>query len=175
MAVFVDRRGNISMVRVGIAMVVLGILVVVGGFLLFQIEQQRYKSPLQVELFPGAEEWGRNNERETSRQVLYRVPGGDPEEIFRHYDAELIEHEGANAADGNRERCLRFPSGDEIFDTFREGSGEVPFYYRCMFNDSGFSAIRWTEVTIHPGVLNSETGTDTRGDAVIVYDQRWEP
>ncbi len=176
MAVFVNREGNISLFRVGAALATFGILVIVGGFLIFQVEQQGYKSPLNIDLYPGSQELGTNTLNSTSRVVIYTVPDADTESVAAYYDDKLVEHEGSNANDLNRERCLRFPAGNgEIFSDFEEGTGVVPYFYRCIFNDSGLNVTRWTQVTIHPGVINNETGMDTRGMTVIEYEQRWEP
>ncbi|MEQ8677575.1 MAG: hypothetical protein RLP44_13740 [Aggregatilineales bacterium] len=176
MAVFVNREGNISLFRVGAALAIFGILVIVGGFLLFQVEQQGYKSPLNIELYPGSQELGISSQNRTTRTVIYTIPDAESEAVADYYDEKLVEHDGTNANSLNRERCLRFPSAEgEIFEDFVEGAGVVPYYYRCLFNDTGLNVTRWTTVTIHPGVLNSETGMDTRGTTVVTYEQRWEP
>ncbi len=94
MAVFVNREGNISLFRVGAALATFGVLVIVGGFLLFQIEQEGFKSPLNIELYPGSQELGTNTLNSTSREVIYAVPEVDTETIASYYDAELMEYEG---------------------------------------------------------------------------------
>ena len=176
MAVFVNREGNISMIRVGIALVGLGVLVIIGGFVLFQIEQQRFKSPLSVDLYPGAQERGMDRETNTTRRLIFYVPDVEPMVVADHYNAELLEHTGESANDLDRERCRRNPaSEDETFSDYEEGAGVVPYQYSCVFNETGFNAHRFTQVTIQPGVRNDATGTDTTGQTVIIYEQRWEP
>ncbi len=176
MAVFVNREGNLSMLRIGIALVGFGVVVIIGGFLLFQIEQQRYKSPLSIDTYPEAQELGINRITSTAREVIYTVTDTDPSTVADFYDDLLIEHEGTSANDINREQCLRFPPGDgEIFDDFQEGTGVMPYFYRCIFNDTGFNASRLTQVTVAPGVLNNTTGNDFRGLTMITYEQQWEP
>lgn len=176
MSVFVNRDGSISIVRVGTIAAVLGVLFAVAGFIWFSLEQQRFESPLEVDLYPGAETWGGPEELGPGLQrSTYRVPGADAEAVAVYYNDAMYDYYDTSANEAaNDERCQRFPVQD-VFDEYEAGNGLVPFYYVCLFNDSEFGNNRYTQVTIQPGVRNDETGLDTTGNTVLVYEQFWQP
>lgn len=189
MNLIMNRKGNVSFFRLGMAFGVLGIIVIIGGIILFNFEQQRFESPLEVELYPGAADWGERPMTRFSRQLLYQVSNADPSEVARFYDEKMMDHYDTNADDFERESCERFPRSTGVdplapFDAnvedplegYAAGAGLVPYYFRCEFSETGISMTgsglhRATTVTIQPGV--PETGTE--GLTVIIYDQTWQP
>lgn len=176
MSIFVNRDGSISVVRVGTVTAFLGVVFVVAGFIWFSLEQQRFGSPLDVDLYPGAEVWGGTEELGPGlERSTYRVPGVDAETVTAFYNDAMYDYYGTSATEAaNDEECQRFPVQD-IFDDYEEGNGLVPFYYLCLFNDSEFGNNRYTQVMIQPGVRNDETGLDTTGNTVLVYEHYWQP
>lgn len=175
MSMFVNRDGSLSIVRIGTVIAVLGVVFVIGGFIWFNLEQQRFGSPLDVDLYPGAIDWGGNELAPTTRELFYQVPGVDAETVAVFYNERMYDYYGTSAEDAdNDQRCQRIPI-QGIFEDYVEGAGVVPFQYICLFNDSGFGNNRYTQVTIQPGVRNDETGSDTTGSTVIVYEQFWQP
>jgi len=180
MSVFVNREGNISVFRVGIFMLIFGIIIVVGGYIIFTIEQSRFNSPLNIDSYPGALEMGIDTRASNQQIVIYRVPDATVEEVFQYYDAEMVDHYDADPdplSRENDERCSRFPASGAYPD-YVEGSGNVQYYYSCLFNDSQYGNNRWTEVRIMPGLLTlAADGSEienTLGQTRIEYDQGWQ-
>lgn len=180
MSIFVNREGNISIVRVGTVAAVLGVVVLAGGFILNSLENRKFNSPLNIEIYPGAVEWGERQTSSTSRQLIYRVPGVEPEQVAQFYDELMLEFYDSNPADLDRPQCVRIPRLDQnngIFADYQEGAGNLPYYFSCLFEEVprfNSSRYRFTRVNVQPGVLNSATGTDTRGETVIEYEQDWD-
>ena len=177
MSFFVGRDGGFSILRVGIALGIFGALVIVGGYIFFQIDQQKYKSPLNVDLYAGSEEWRTEPGQRNTRRVIYRIPGVDPADVANFYQEELNDFYGNNAFDPAREKCVRTPS-DGNFPDFVEGAGTVPYQFRCEFSESTFNfsgtSERSTTVTIQPGVLDVAENVDNTGATFVIFDQRWE-
>lgn len=174
MSILMGRDGNISILRVGTLIAILGVAVVIGGFILFQLEQASFASPLNIDLYPGAESWGENVQAENRRSLYYRVPNTSPDTVMTYYDELLAEHEGVSVLDGQRERCVRNPL-EGSFPDYVEGSGNVPFEYNCVFNDAGFDGrLRYTRVRIQPGIRDNATQIDNTGMTVIEYEQYWD-
>ncbi len=176
MSMFVNRDGSISIVRVGTFVAVLGVLFGIVGFILFTLDQQRFGSPLEVDLYPGSEAWGAAEEfGPAATRSVYRVSGVDAELVAQFYREQMYDYYDTSAAEADTdEDCQRFPVAG-VSEFYVEGNGNVPFEYVCFFNDSQYGSNRSTEITIQPGVRNDETGTDTVGSTVVVYEQFWQP
>lgn len=169
MSIFVNREGSLSIVRIGGAIAVIGVLVIVAGFVLFQIEQQRFKSPLDVDVYPNARNWRTSEDTGTFRRVWYYAEGIPADEVFAFYEQEIDSY-----YDGDEnEDCERYPRIGEFSD-YEPGGDTVPYYYACMFNDSQYNNNRYTLVRILPGVFDPETGNDYDGDTFIEYEQSWQ-
>jgi hypothetical protein len=189
MNLIMNRKGNVSFIRLGIGFGLLGILVIIGGIILFNFEQQRFGSPLDVDLYPGATDWGERQTTHTSRELLYLVTDASPSDVARFYDQKMVEHYDTNAEDFERESCERFPRSAGLdplapFDAnveaplegYAPGSGLIPYYFKCEFSETGIGMTgnglhRSTTVTIQPGVPERET----EGMTVIIYEQNWQP
>jgi len=180
MSFLVGRDGNISVIRAGALVAVIGIIFIVGGLILFTFEQASYQAPLNIDPFPGAVEQAQIPISSTLRRVEYQIPGKTPEEVKEYYQQKLDQLNGADPNDVLRDKCVRLPSEDSNarFLDYVEGSGNVPYYFRCVFNRSGFRLLQTTEVQILPGTYKEnaqgEVEWDTRGATVVRYEQQWE-
>lgn len=178
-----NRDGSISIFRVGLVIAALGALFIVGSFLFAQFEIMRRQSPLNIDPPDGAVLFQESDLTNTSRQIIYQMTNADPEIVAEFYKVELDEHLGGSENDAGRERCVRQPSRGEFTASqgYEPGNGRVPFFWRCVFDDSiagGLGtggATRFTTVTIYPGVRDdaAEPPTDYTGSTFIVYDQVW--
>lgn len=167
MSVFVGRDGSISLFRTGTLIAILGILLVVGGVAAYFLDQNTYREPLEVEVFPGAENWGVVRETGTSRRSLFLVSGASPEEVAAFYEQKL------RALDGEQ-RCQRIPSIGSVPSAANDRT-VVPYWYICLFQRSGLGVSQNTTVTIQPGVFNADPAMNTEGKTVIEHSQRWQP
>jgi hypothetical protein len=174
MSLFTNKQGGISLVRVGAVIAGLGILVAVVGYLLFQLDISRRRSPLDVRLYPGATTWFVEDYRSNARRVVYQAVGVTPEEVAGYYQTQLDNHLKSNTADPNREQCVRTPRIGE-FQDYVIGSGNLPYFFRCVFDNSTMGATQTTTVTIQPGVRNdrADPPVDNEGMTIIEYEQVW--
>ncbi len=180
MGIFLNRDGGVSVFRIGVAAAVLGVLVIIGGYLLASIDQARRQAPFFIDVYPGAEQWYRSEISPTRQQVVYRVQGADPQAVSDFYQRKLDEHYDNSPADSNREQCVRNPARGEFSD-YEEGSGNLPFLFTCVFDNSLTSglgtsgATQFTEVRIEPGVKDNtaDPPTDNTGWVMIIYNQAW--
>jgi hypothetical protein len=172
MSIFVRRDGGISVVRVGMAFGLLGIALIAGGFIALTMEQAQRRTPFEVELYPTAYELSVEEGRGNSRTVVYRVDNATAEEVAAHYQTRLDDHYSNRPGDPNRERCIRNPASGEFRD-YRPGAGNVPFYFRCEFDNSTFNADQSTTVTIQPGVRFDAENVNYEGATFIIYEQFW--
>ena len=179
MSVFMSREGGISIFRVGIFMGIVGLLVIVGGFVLLEFERAARRSPLNVDVYPGAmqihQEDGSN-----SRVRGFQVAGSDDGTIgavVGHYQAELNSYYGNDPRDPGRELCDRNPDEGE-FPGFEPGNGTIAFEFYCVFDDdSDLAGQRQTTIRIYPG---NRDDTDTDGfnstnSTIIEYTEFWVP
>ncbi|MFW5691108.1 MAG: hypothetical protein ACOCXZ_01295 [Chloroflexota bacterium] len=169
---FLNREGGVSVIRVGILIAVLGVLGVVAGVVIFQLEHQQRKSPLNIAIYPGASEWRREDPEGVPQRTVYYQTTDSPEDVAAFYQAELDDHLGQNPLDPNRETCVRVPASGQFAD-FEPGTGNLPFYYRCAYDNAFFDSEQLTIVEIQPGVRSDETGINNEGITIIKYDQRW--
>ena len=181
MSFLTGRDGGISVFRVAITVTILGILFAVGGFVLFQIEQAERRSPLSINIYPGAEQFSQIDYSSTQRERVFSLTGSEEDvvrEVVAYYQVQLDDFYDNDSRDPNREQCQRSPIGAGVnFQGYEEGNGLVPYEYRCEFDDeSTFGGERRTVVRIFPGVRDDERPDlpDMTGETVIWYDEVWE-
>ncbi len=172
---FLNREGNISAFKIGIAAAVIGGVMLVVGLILTQIEQATFKAPLDVELPANTTLVGEERLTDVSKRVFYET-SESPEAVARFYDEALAKFQGIDVSDANRDRCIRFPREGEV-DNYQEGNGIVPYQFTCLFQSISLAqgVDRTTQVTIQPGVRNNETGMDNLNTTRIEYEQYWQP
>jgi hypothetical protein len=168
MSFLTGRDGKISIVRIGTIVAIIGVIFVVGGIAAFQVDQNSYKSPLEVAPFPNAEDWGQDQLSPVNRTLFYRVQGATPEEVAAYYQQKLDEFNG-----NKDEKCIRNPSAGDFPDSDRPGV--VPYEITCLFERSGLNASQTTLVKIQPGVANDDPELNSLGMTVISHDQNWQP
>lgn len=170
MSFVVARDGNISLFRVGSLVAIVGVLLVVGGIAAYFLDQNSYKTPLEIDPYPAAEAWGQASQTGSTRRLVFRVANVPPEEVVTHYEQRLQDFTGGGESTG----CTRVPAFGEI-----EGSQSdntiVPYSFKCLFQRTGLRASQQTTVTIQPGVFNSDPELNTLGMTVIEHSQRWQP
>lgn len=173
MSVFVGRDGNISTFRIGLLLSAVGVLAIIGGYVIFQLDVERRRSPLFIDLYPNAEEWFTQDLGGAAQKVVYRVADTEPETVASFYQAEFDDGY-RDEEDRDNAGCVRTPIIGE-FPDYEEGSGNLPYFYRCVFDDSTLGAVRFTTVTIEPGLRNdnAEQPYDNTGMTVITYEQVW--
>lgn len=165
MRFFLGRDGNLSMLRIGTLVAILGVLVVVVGFILVQVDLATRRSPLQVEPFPGSEEWYAQERGANSRVVVYRIPNITAEEVATYYRGELAEFYGS----AENQDCVRFPTAGN-YEEFNRGEAVPPYRFSCMFDRSGFQTSQYTRVNIEPGIAANES----EGYTLVEYEQFWQ-
>jgi hypothetical protein len=157
-----------SIFRIGTLIAILGVLLIVGGVAAYFLDQNSYKAPLDVEVFPGAEAWGNARETNASRRSLFLTSNASPEEVAAYYEEKL------RALDGTDQRCQRIPAIGEI-KTAATDRTVVPYWYICLFQRTSLNVSQQTTVTIQPGVFNANPDLNTEGMTVIEHSQRWQP
>lgn len=169
MAFVVGKDGNISLFRVGTIVAIVGVVLVVGGIAAFVLDQNSYKVPLEVELYPGAESWGTVRQSGSSRRLVFRISDVPPEDVVNYYTQRLGEFTGDATAS-----CTRVPMVGE--DTRAQNDSSIaPYSYTCLFQRNGLRASQQTTVKIQPGVRNADPQLNTLGMTVIEHSQRWQP
>lgn len=172
MGFLTDSKGNLSMMRVSIFVAVIGGFFLVGGIIAFFLDQESRKTPLMIELPPGAVQSGESNQGVARRELYYIVPGGNIAEIQQFYDRKMLEHYANTPGNNQGERCIRFPPVGN-FAEFDQGRSPTPFYITCMFDRSGLNSTQWTQVTIRPAI-SIDVNIDIQNTVVIIYEQRWQ-
>jgi hypothetical protein len=163
-----NKRGELSIVRIGVIAGIIGIVVIGVGIASFFFDQRSRNAPLEVALYPNAETWGERDVRPTSRRVFYRVPEVAPQQVADYYQQKLSEHSG------NQDRCVRLPeAGENPIDPSNPFS--IPYQFVCLFDRSSFQATQYTRVVIYPGTANPDPFLDSEGYTVIEYEQVWMP
>jgi hypothetical protein len=166
-----NRRQSQQVFRIGIIVGIVGILVVFGGFIIyFLIDQGSRQVPLDIPLYPGAQDWGTSPRSNFSRSVLYRIPNVTPEQVAEYYQQKLREFSGSN-----EDACVRNPvSGN--FPDFDDGRTDiVPYEFNCLFDRSYWAASQFTLVRIQPGIPNEDPALNNEGMVVVEYYQEWNP
>jgi hypothetical protein len=163
-----NRRGELSIFRIGLIVGLIGILAIGGGVLAFFADQASRQVPLDITTYPGAEAWGQSDVSSASRKLLFRVAQVEPEQVAEYYQQRMNEFYGDSDF-----RCVRNPATGSI----RPQPGvpnPIPYQFACMFDRSGFSTTQYTRVIIYPGQPNSDPFYDAEGYTVIVYEQLWQ-
>jgi hypothetical protein len=161
-----DRKGGISIIRIGLIAGALGILLVAAGIISVYLDQTSKRSPLDVTLFPGALEWGMSDIRPTSRNVFYRV-ADSPENVANYYQQKMIDHYG-----NNDQGCVRLPASG-VNPGSENNPNVAPYVFRCMFDNSGMGT-QYTQVEIYPGQANPDPFLNAAGMTIIQYKQQWQ-
>lgn len=169
MGFVLGKDGRFSFVRVGTIIAVLGVLLIIGGVVTFFVDQAARSTPLEIELFPGAEYYGQTEFSAVARRLFYRVSGVETEAVAEFYQDKLTEFN-----DEANQNCVRIPSGDAIYPDYERGNGKIPYQFKCLFDNSGFNTRQVTEVTIHPGIYDPDPSLNSEGLVIILYDQQWE-
>ncbi len=163
-----NKRGELSIVRIGVIAGIIGIVVIALGIASFFFDQRSRNAPLDIAVYPNAEAWGQRDVRATSRRLFYRVAEVSPQQVADYYQQRLNEYSGG------QERCVRLPeSGENPINPNNPFS--IPYQYRCMFDRSGFQATQYTRVVIYPGTANPDPFLNSEGYTVIEYEQVWMP
>jgi hypothetical protein len=166
-----NRKGGISVIRVGSIAAVIGVLLVVGGIISFMVDQSSYRVPLEVPPYPNAVPWGGERMRsDTWRYVYYQAPNVTPEEVMDYYNGKMREYYGSGQ---DADDCNRYPPEGTFPDA--DQPGVLPYQFICLFQRNGLGAIQTTKVTIQPGVYNEDPALNTQGMTVIEYEQQWQP
>ncbi|MBC8099993.1 MAG: hypothetical protein H7Y11_11170 [Armatimonadetes bacterium] len=165
------RDNGFSVFRIGVISAIIGGAFLVGAFVFTTLDQQGARSPLVIDSPAGAE---LRDQEETSgsRRQWYVVGATDAEQVATYYNQELQEFYGADTTAA--ELCKRIPASGN-YDDYIEGTGMVPYMFKCVFDSSTFQSERFTEVQIEPGVRNNETGDNLEGSVVVIYTQVWQP
>jgi hypothetical protein len=164
-----NRRGELSIVRIGLIVGLLGILAIGVGVVAFFGDQASRQVPLDIASYPGAEAWGQADVRGTSRKLLFRVPTVAPEQVVQYYQQKMNEFYG-----GTEFACVRSPSSGEV-QPVPGVVNPIPYQFACLFDRSGFNTTQYTRVVVYPGQPNDDPFLDAQGYTVIVYEQVWQP
>jgi hypothetical protein len=163
-----NKRGELSIVRIGVIAGIIGILVIGLGIASFFFDQRSRNTPLEVAVYPGAETWGERDVRPTSRRLFYRIRDVEAEQVADHYQGRLNEHSGS------QDRCVRLPeSGENEINPNNPFS--IPYQFVCLFDRSQSNATQYTRVVIYPGTANADPFLNSEGYTVIEYEQVWMP
>jgi len=177
MSIFMSRDGGVSVFRVGIFISVLGVLIIVGGFVLLEFERAARRSPLDIDIYPGAVQI-HQDEFSYGRERGFQVVGGDDETVdavVAHYQNQLNSYYDNNPNDPDRERCTRNPALDE-FDGYEPGNGVIAYEFYCVFDDdSDLAGQRQTTVRIYPGNRDDSDvdGFNSTNSTIIIYNETW--
>ncbi|MDX2136511.1 MAG: hypothetical protein SF123_00325 [Chloroflexota bacterium] len=162
------RKGS-SFFRTILIVGVVGLVLIVGGAISFFADQSSRRSPLEIEVYPGASYRGLVEQTSSSQTMYFLVPGVMPEQVAEFYQQEMREHYGDTG-----ENCVRIPEIGQ-FPPEELQPDYAPYFYRCMFDRSGFNTSQWTLVTIMPGLPNENPANDTSGMVVLQHEQVWTP
>lgn len=164
-----NRRGGLSIIRLGLLAGLIGLLLVGFGVAAFLSDQASRRAPFDVPPPPNAEIWGTGNFGRSSRELFYKVANASPEEVVRYYQQKLNEHYG-----NNQQTCVRIPPTGEA-PTSPNVPSFIPYQFTCLFDNSGFRATQYTRVVIYPGSYNQDPFLNSQGQTVIMYEQQWQP
>lgn len=169
MSIFTDRRGKVSVIRVGVIAALVGGLMIFGGWAAFTISRASFQQPLHIEPFPGAEVWGERITSDISRKLMFRTNTATPEQVVDYY-SQIMSRDFADT----EEACKRNPY-EGNFSNYSPDRRDVPPYeFRCNFVRSELAGTHHTIVTIQPGVFDADPERNTEGYTVIEHEQQWE-
>lgn len=164
-----NRRGELSIFRIGLIVGLIGLLAIGIGVLAFSADQASRQVPLDVAAFPGAEPWGQADVRNASRKLLFRVPGGDPQTVVNYYQQKMNEFYG-----NSEFNCVRNPASGDA-PSSPGVANPIPYQFICLFDRSSLNSSQFTRVVIYPGQPNTDPFLNAEGYAVIIYEQVWQP
>lgn len=166
-----NSKGGISVVRVGTLAAVFGVLIIFAGYIAFVLDQRARYQPLDIDPPPNAVYYGVTPRGSRAQDLYYRMPVGtwDADQVATYYNDRLAQFE-RNLDEPSR--CVRSPQFGQYID-YQRGNGLVPFQYICMFDNSGFGTVQFTEVTIQPGIYHDNPERNTEGQVIIRYVQQW--
>ncbi|MEO0563899.1 MAG: hypothetical protein AAF125_17475 [Chloroflexota bacterium] len=164
------KDGKISVVRIGTTITILGVLVVLVSLVTFFVDQAARTRPLDVEPPSGATSLGTNILTSTSQRRYFSIPQSEMsvEQVASYYTDRIINF--GNAEDS--QPCLRFPT-EGTYAGWEPGTGRVPYQFVCVFDNSGFNTIQFTEVRVQPGIFDEDPERNTEGLVMIQYEQQW--
>jgi hypothetical protein len=163
-----NRRGGISIVRLGLLAGLIGVLLVGFGIAAYLADQASRRGPYHITPYPGAEEWGTGVVTDTSRELFYRVANATPDEVVSYYQQKMVELYG-----NDQEHCIRMPPTGEA-PTSPSVPNFIPFQYICLFDNSGLNSSQYTRVLIYPGSYNDDPYMNSQGQTVILYQEQWQ-
>lgn len=174
MSWFLDKRGDISPFRVAVAIAIFGGIVLVAGYLIFSLELQNARQPLNIDIPPQSELMAVDDSNfAAGRRLVYYKTTITPEEVAAFYDQKLADFQGIPVTDSMRERCRRQPREGNFRD-YVPGNGSLPYYWDCLFDNTRVYD-QLTVVRIYPGQRNDATGENFEGSTRIDYEQAWQP
>jgi hypothetical protein len=145
------------------------VFVFIGVFIYLTVDQGSRRVPLEIQAYPGAEDWGMRDRGPQLRSVFFRIPGATPEQVAEYYNQQLNQFYG-----NNDETCVRRPATGN-YQAFEAGTSLLPYEYICMFDRSYWNATQFTQITIQPGVFNEDPALNTEGYTVVEHFQQWNP
>jgi hypothetical protein len=183
----VDKKGNLSWLRVSIFIAALGAIFLVGSIFAFFADQSARNSPLMIDVPEGAVRWGGDIvQGDGWRYQYYRIPGNDLEAVAGFYQGKMLLFYGGSGQGNPGETCQRLPpagyftnlqtetSKGGIYDPDFEVNESLPVVWKCLFDHSGLNNLQTTEVWIYQGLYNPEPNRDSTGYVVIRHEQRWQ-
>jgi hypothetical protein len=164
------KDGKLSVVRIGSLIAAIGVVLILVAVVTFYVDQAARRRPLDVNPPRGAEFLGSRPISATSQEMFYRLSATEttPDDVAAHYN-ELLSR---TANFTSEDLCQRSPKVGNFLD-YQVGNGIVPFEYKCIFDNSGFNTIQFTEVTVQPGIFDSDPNKNTEGFVFIRYVQQW--
>lgn len=164
-----NKRGGISVVRVGLIAGGVGLLLIILGIASFYGEQASHRAPFDIDPFPGAEVWGfgQDNTAAGYQERFFKTPA-TPEEVMAYYQQKMVEHYGAG-----QEHCIRNPPTGSA-PMLPDNPSSIPFQFTCLFDNSGIGTTQYTRILIYPGTPHEDPFRDSQGETVILYEQHWQ-
>jgi hypothetical protein len=132
------------------------------------IDQNSYRTPLDIAVYPSAEVWGSVRELSSSRRTVYLVDSASTDEVVSFYQQGLTDY-----SDG-LDDCVRTPDIGTAADA-ANNPAIAPYTVRCLFQRSGLGVSQQTLITIQPGVRGIDAASNTLGKTVIEHSQSWQP
>ncbi len=191
MSFLLGSDGKLSVIRASLLAFAVGLLIVIGGLILTWFDQTSRQSPLDIEPYPGAIDWGILPRGQARQSLVFQIPDVEPEVVVAYYQQKINDFYGttpeaeANKAASQRQpniSCERLPRDGDFSDyfanpscTIEEGNCRARHQWTCVFDRSYSNMIQVTTVTIQPGEPNNDPALNTEGMTVVEHNQQWEP
>jgi hypothetical protein len=179
-----DKKGNLSWLRVSILIAALGTLFLVGSVLAFFLDQSSRNGPLVIEVPAGAIKGNEVVLAPAWKQIYYRVPGDNIDAVAEFYKTRMRSFYNSTAGEETGETCQRIPPAGYFTPNPNEANGiydanfvvgeSLPVVWKCLFDRSGLNNSQTTEVWIYAGLPNPDPKRDSTGFVVIRHEQRWQ-